>query len=104
MRHITSVAHLENADPCSDGIEDGSPAPVGYQHILELGIPVEEGQFTIKDLTQADAAFFCGTAAEVIGWESIDGKAFAKPWASSLSSRIQKAYKDTVTEKQLETA
>ena len=35
----------------------------------ELNIPVEEKLFTIEELKQADAAFFCGTAAEVIGWE-----------------------------------
>jgi branched-chain amino acid aminotransferase len=66
----------------------------------ELSIPVEEGQFTPTQLARADAAFFCGTAAEVIGWESIDGKAFPKPWKDSLSRKIQQAYKDLVIEKQ----
>ena len=37
----------------------------------ELNIPVEEKLFTIDELKEADAAFFCGTAAEVIGWESL---------------------------------
>jgi branched-chain amino acid aminotransferase len=66
----------------------------------ELSIPVEEGQFTPAQLARADAAFFCGTAAEVIGWESIDGKAFPKPWKDSLSRKIQLAYKDLVVEKE----
>jgi branched-chain amino acid aminotransferase len=66
----------------------------------ELSIPVEEGQFTPAQLARADAAFFCGTAAEVIGWESIDGKAFPKPWKDSLSRKIQLAYKELVIEKQ----
>jgi branched-chain amino acid aminotransferase len=71
----------------------------------ELDIPVEEGQFTIDQLKKADAAFFCGTAAEVIGWDSIDDTAFAKPWKETLGRKIQQAYKDRVTEKidQLET-
>ena len=47
----------------------------------------------------ADAAFFCGTAAEVIGWESLDNVAFTKPWKSTLSKQIQDAYRDRVTEK-----
>jgi branched-chain amino acid aminotransferase len=66
----------------------------------ELGIPVEEGQFTIRQLKQADAAFFCGTAAEVIGWQSIDDNTFPTPWKDTLSRQIQLAYKDKVIEQQ----
>jgi branched-chain amino acid aminotransferase len=66
----------------------------------ELNIPVEEGQFTPAQLKTADAAFFCGTAAEVIGWASIDNYTFPKPWASTLSRKIQQAYNDMVIEKQ----
>ena len=65
----------------------------------ELSIPVEEGQFTSAQLARADAAFFCGTAAEVIGWESFDGKPFPTPWTASVSRQIQLAYKDLVIEK-----
>lgn len=66
----------------------------------ELNIPVEEKLFTINELKQADGAFFCGTAAEVIGWESIDGTPFRRPWNGSLGQKIQSAYKDRVIEKQ----
>jgi branched-chain amino acid aminotransferase len=65
----------------------------------ELDIEVEEGQFTPHDLSRADAAFFCGTAAEVIGWESYDDRSFPTPWKDSLSRRIQQAYKALVIEK-----
>jgi branched-chain amino acid aminotransferase len=63
---------------------------------------VEEGQFTPHDLSRADAAFFCGTAAEVIGWESYDDKPFPTPWKDSLSRKIQQAYKALVMEKSLQ--
>jgi len=66
----------------------------------ELGIPVEQGQYTPEDLRQADAAFFCGTAAEVIGWMSIDDYQFPQPWKTTQSKKIQQAYKDKVIEKQ----
>jgi len=66
----------------------------------ELSIPVEEGRFTPAQLARADAAFFCGTAAEVIGWESIDGKTFPTPWKDTLGRKIQLAYKDLVVEKE----
>lgn len=64
----------------------------------ELNINVAEGQFTIEQLKQADAAFFCGTAAEVIGWESLDETKFPLDWNNSLGKVLQQAYKDRVTE------
>ena len=33
----------------------------------ELDIPVEEKLFTTDEINDADSAFYCGTAAEVIG-------------------------------------
>ena len=64
----------------------------------ELDIPIEEGQYTLEQLKEADTAFFCGTAAEVIGWESIDDIRFPKDWNNSISKQIQTAYKKRVTE------
>lgn len=65
----------------------------------ELGIPAEEKLFTTNELKQADAVFYCGTAAEVIGWQSLDGVTFKKEWNDTLSRIIQVAYKNKVTEK-----
>jgi branched-chain amino acid aminotransferase len=64
----------------------------------ELGIEVEEKLFTTDELKTADAAFFCGTAAEVVGWESFDDVKFQKPWNESISKNIQGAYKNKVIE------
>ena len=64
----------------------------------ELNIEVEEKQITLDEVKNADAAFFCGTAAEVIGWESFDDVAFSKPWKETASRRIQQAYSARVTE------
>lgn len=66
----------------------------------ELEIPVEEKLFTVEELKKADAAFFCGTAAEIIGWESLDDVMMKKNWKESLSYIIQKAYKSKVLEKE----
>jgi branched-chain amino acid aminotransferase len=65
----------------------------------KLNIPVVEGTYTIQHLKQADAAFFCGTAAEVIGWESIDDTVFPKEWKNSLGGIIQNKYSELVHEK-----
>ena len=67
----------------------------------ELHIEVEEKYFTIDELKQADAAFFCGTAAEVIGFESLDEYRFPKPWNETVCKQIQDAYKEKVIEKDL---
>jgi len=65
----------------------------------EMNIPVEEKLFTKEAMYGADAAFFCGTAAEVIGMESLDDKPFALPWEKTVSRTIQLAYKDLVVER-----
>lgn len=66
----------------------------------ELNIPVEEKLFTSEELKNADAVFFCGTAAEIIGWDSLDEVKFPKPWIDTLCKRIQDAYKNIVVEKE----
>ncbi len=64
----------------------------------ELNIEVEEKFFTLNELKNADAAFYCGTAAEVIGFESLDDVRFPKPWNETVSKKIQEAYKCLVIE------
>ncbi|PZX63532.1 branched-chain amino acid transaminase [Hydrotalea sandarakina] len=66
----------------------------------ELNIPVKETKLKLEDIYHADAAFFCGTAAEVIGIESLDNKPFTKPWAETISRLIQTSYKNLITENQ----
>ena len=65
----------------------------------ELHIPVEEKLFTKEDMYGADAAFFCGTAAEVIGMHSLDDQPFTMAWENTVSKQIQDAYKELVVEK-----
>ena len=64
----------------------------------EAGIEVVEKQITLDEVKGADAAFFCGTAAEIVGWESLDDVKFTKNWNDTLSKKIQSAYKERVTE------
>ncbi len=65
----------------------------------KLNIPVVEGTYTIQQLKQVDTAFFCGTAAEVIGWESIDDTVFPKEWKNTLGAIVQKKYSELIHEK-----
>lgn len=64
----------------------------------ELNISVEEKFFTGDELKKADAAFFCGTGAEVIGFESLDDHKFPLNWNDSVSRKIQVAYMKLVKE------
>jgi branched-chain amino acid aminotransferase len=86
--------------PAAGNILTGITRATVLEICAELGIPVVEKQCTKEELFAADAAFFCGTAAEVIGWQSIDQYQFPLAWNESLGRKIQIKYKDIVTEKQ----
>jgi len=62
----------------------------------EEGILVEEKHFSIEELKQADACFFTGTAAEVVGLKSLDEYEFPLEWQESHGFRLMKVYKDEV--------
>lgn len=70
----------------------------------KLNIPIEEKFFTPEDIKTADAAFFCGTAAEVIGIESLDDYTFPLNWKDSKGAIIQRNYMNLVLHKELELA
>ena len=65
----------------------------------EMNIRVVEKQITLSEVHGADSAFFCGTAAEVIGIASLDKIDFKKVWKDTLGSVIQQEYKNIVTGK-----
>jgi branched-chain amino acid aminotransferase len=68
--------------------------------VLELaeimGVEVKQGLYTPEELLLADSAFYCGTAAEVIGIESVDDMKFPKNWNSTLGKKIQEEYSQLV--------
>lgn len=86
--------------PAAGNILPGITRATVLELCKKMDIPYEEGRFTTADLKQADAAFFCGTAAEVIGWESIDNHLFPAPWKDTKGRKIQLAYSDLVKEKE----
>ncbi len=63
----------------------------------ELGIEVEERFFKPEEITTADAAFFCGTAAEVIGIELFNEYKFPMKWEDTNSYLVQRMYKRRVS-------
>jgi len=67
-----------------------------------LKIELVEGEFLPEDLANADGAFLCGTAAEIIGIQSLGMKSFSKKWDETLGKKIQTTYKNLVLEKELQ--
>jgi branched-chain amino acid aminotransferase len=84
--------------PAKGNILPGITRATVFELCAEFGIEVEEKFFTVDALKQADAAFYCGTAAEVIGFESLDDYTFPVKWEESVSRKIQQAYKNLVME------
>jgi len=67
-----------------------------------LEIELVEGEYLPEDLANADGAFLCGTAAEIIGLQSLENKKFGKFWNNTLGKKIQTAYKNVVLETELQ--
>jgi branched-chain amino acid aminotransferase len=84
--------------PAKGNILPGITRATVFELCAELGIEVEEKVFTIDELKNADAVFYCGTAAEVIGFDSLDDHQFPLKWSDSVSRKIQTAYKNLVVE------
>ncbi|MFY1045842.1 branched-chain-amino-acid transaminase [Chryseobacterium sp. GP-SGM7] len=64
----------------------------------QLGIQYEEKFSTPEEMRGSDAAFFCGTAAEIVALGSMDEVSFAKPWEDTKAALIQTAYRHLVLE------
>lgn len=64
-----------------------------------LEISVVEKAISPEEFIEADSAFICGTAAEVLGIESVEGNQMRKPWKNSLGAIIQQAYRCLVLDK-----
>lgn len=80
--------------PSPGNILPGITRATVFEICEELNIDVEEKSVTLDELKNADAAFFCGTAAEIIGLKSLDKYTFPKAWEKTLGRQIQNAYKN----------
>ena len=67
-----------------------------FEIAKELHFEIEEQLFTPEEIYTADSAFFCGTAAEVIGIASVNEYQFPLKWEDSVGALIQKKYKRRV--------
>jgi branched-chain amino acid aminotransferase len=86
--------------PATGSILPGITRATVIELCAELGLELEEGKYRTEDLGKAEFAFYCGTAAEVIGIESVDGNVFSGNWNESAGKMIQDAYRCRVQEKE----
>jgi branched-chain amino acid aminotransferase len=85
--------------PPSGNILPGITRQTVLEICHELEMPVVEKFFRPEELFEADSAFFCGTAVEIGGIESIEGQKFNKHWKESMGAIIQEAYQCIVLDK-----
>lgn len=84
--------------PQKGNILPGITRATVFEICNQLGISYQEKLFTPQEMQGADAAFFCGTAAEIVALESLDNIPFRIDWEDSLSAKIQQAYRHLVVE------
>jgi len=84
--------------PKKGNIMPGITRQTVMQICKDEGISVEEKLFTIDEFKNADSAFFTGTAAEVVGLESIDDYKFPKAFETTFGAKLMKLYQDEVLE------
>ena len=85
--------------PKKGNILPGITRATVFELCQKLDITLVEGEYQKEDLSNADSAFLCGTAAEIIGINSIENKSFPVIWENSLGKKLQTAYKNLVLEK-----
>lgn len=82
--------------PAKGSILPGITRQTVFEICNELNISAKETFFKPEEMRGADAAFFCGTAAEIVGLDSLDDIPFTKNWDDTSSKLIQEAYQKVV--------
>lgn len=61
-----------------------------------LEIEVVQDNYLPEIIKNADSAFYCGTAAEIVGFNGIDDYQFSLAWENSLGKKLKDAYLELV--------
>ena len=88
--------------PPEGNILPGITRAIIMDYARELGYKVEEKLSKPYELHKADAAFFTGTATEVAGIRSIDGKRFKVEWEDSIGYSLFLMYRQRVVNKEIQ--
>lgn len=82
--------------PPADAILEGITRDTVAALARDLGIPVQESQLSRDHLYVVDEAFVCGTAAEIVGVSSVDGRAIGAGVTGPVTRVLREAYQSAV--------
>jgi branched-chain amino acid aminotransferase len=82
--------------PPADAILEGITRDTVVALAEDLGIPVKESQLSRDHLYVVDEVFVCGTAAEVVGISSIDGRPVGAGVPGPITGAIREGYLSAV--------
>ena len=85
--------------PAKGNILTGITRNTVMQIAKQLDIEIEEKNITLNELKNADAAFLCGTAVEIMGIQSVEDVSFPVSFSDSFGATIQRVYKNIVLDK-----
>lgn len=80
----------------SCGILQGITRDTVIQALRKEGYTVEETFLTVYDVATADEAFFCGTAAEVIAFVSLDGTKIGCGTPGKVTLKAMELFKEAI--------
>lgn len=85
--------------PKKENIMPGITRATVIQIAEQLDIEVQEKDITVEEFKDADSAFACGTAVEIIGIKAVDKKVYPLAFDLSLGANIQRVYRSLVLDK-----
>ena len=94
--NLFAVRHGNLVTPPTDAILEGITRDTVVKLAGDLGIPVTESRLSRDHLYVSDEVFVCGTAAEVVGITSIDGRPVGAGVPGPVTTRIRDAYLSAV--------
>lgn len=82
--------------PPADAILEGITRDTVAALARDLGIPVQESQLSRDHLYVVDEVFVCGTAAEIVGVSSVDGRPVGAGVTGPITKTLREAYQSAV--------
>ncbi len=83
--------------PRTTHIVDGITRQTVIKLARDMKVKVVEKDLTVEDLHQADGVFLAGTAAEIVGVETIERAPFRLDWEDTLGYVLSRKYRKLVT-------
>lgn len=82
--------------PVYEGILRGVTRDALLEVAVDAGIPATERPLNRYDVYNADEAFLCGTASEVVPIRSLDGREVGAAWPGPVTSRLMEGFERMV--------